>query len=318
MIILAPSEYYEELAAEASQIVPEAVLVAYTEDDCPVPHLDEADAVLRWRWGKRFSALCAQGPRVRWLHTESAGVDMVLTPEVLARAGLTVTDSGPAYEIAISEWVLGWMFAIARRIDDQRSLQKERRWQGVKQQELHGATVGVVGLGPIGRGVASRARALGMRTLGLRRSQSPVDGVDVVLTGAAGLERLLRESDYVVISAALTDQTRGMISEAPLALMKPSAWIINIARGAMIDEASLIGALASGRIGGACLDVFAKEPLPADSPLWAMPNVFVSPHNSPGDTDGLHERLKAIFYANLRRFVDGEPLLNVVDRDRGY
>ena len=245
---------------------PARSLRAYAEDDSAVPGLDEAEGVLRWVAGKRFSELVSQGPKVRWLHTASAGVDHVLTAAVREKAsstdGFTLTNSGPAFEIAISEFVLAWMLLVARRLPELLAHQRTRVWQSETQQELWGQTVGIVGLGPIGRGVASRAKAFGMRTLGLRRQQTPVPSVDAVLTGANGLRQLLRESDWVVLAAALTQESRSLIGPDQLAQMKPSAWLINIARGGLVDETALTSALQSGQIAGACLDVFAQEPLP--------------------------------------------------------
>ncbi len=318
MIILVPDSVCAELAPRAREISADITLQGYAEDG-PVPDtLDQAEGVLRWIAGKRYAPLTAQGERVRWLHTASAGVDHVLTPEVRAKANLTVTDSGSAFEIAISEFVLAWMLMVARRLPLLLARQQAHVWEWVPQQELHGATVGVIGLGPIGRGVAIRSKAFGMRTLGLRRRPEPVDGVDQVLTGPDGLARILAESDYLVLAAALTDSTHSLIGAGELARMKPGAWIVNIARGAMIDEPALIAALQNGAIAGACLDVFACEPLPSDSPLWDMPNVYVCPHSSSGWTDGLQARQKQLFLDNLRRFRQAEPLANVVDITRGY
>jgi len=317
MKILVPQAICEELRGTAHRAAPEAELLPYGEDDAPVGGADEAEAVLRWVAGERFSTLTAQGPQVRWLHTASAGVDHVLTPEVRAKAGLTLTDSGPAFEIAISEFVLAWMLAVARRLPEFLGNQRARGWQSLTQSELSGQTVGIIGLGPIGRGVASRAGAFGMRTLGLRRTPSPVPGVDETLTGPDGLARLLSESDFVVAAAALTSESRALLGATQIARMKPSAWLINIARGGLVDEDALIGALREKRIGGACLDVFAQEPLPADSPLWDLPNVYVTPHSS-GWTTALHDRQKTLFLDNLARFTRGEPLADVVDIARGY
>jgi phosphoglycerate dehydrogenase-like enzyme len=255
---------------------------------------------------------------VRWLHTLSAGVDHVLTPAVRAKKGLIVTDSGPAYDAAISEFVLAWMLMVARGLPELLEHQRHRRWQGVAQRELFGATVGVIGLGPIGRGVAARAKGFGMRTLGLRRSSASAEHVDEVMTGPDGLSRLLAESDYVVLAAALTSETRMLLGRTQIARMKRGAWLINIARGAMIDEPALTEALRDGRIGGACLDVFAEEPLPHESPLWEMHNVFVAPHNSSGSTEGLRRRAIELLLENIRRFTTGQPLLNEVDLIREY
>ena len=318
MIVLVPDSVYNELAVPARAAAPEAELRPYQEDAATVDGLEEAVAVLRWVAGKRYAGLVAQGPQVRWLHTASAGVDHVLTPAVRAKAGLTVTDSGPAFEIAISEFVLAWMLLTARRLPQLMASQRAHVWQSEVQQELFGATVGIIGLGPIGRGVAQRAKAFGMRTLGLRRQQAAVPFVDEVLTGPDGLVRLLRKSDWVVLAAALTEESRSLLGSEELATMKASAWLINIARGGLVDEAALIAALREGHIAGACLDVFAQEPLPPDNPLWDFPNVHISPHNSPGWTPGLRERQKSLFLDNMRRFARGEPLEGVVDIARGY
>ncbi len=315
--ILVPQDICEELRAPAHEAAPQAHLLPYGEDDMTVRGVDEAEAVLRWVAGKRFSALVAQAPRVRWLHTASAGVDHVLTPEVRAKAGLTLTDSGPAFATAIAEFVLAWMLAVARRLPEFLDNQKARGWQSLTQAELHGQTVGIIGLGPIGRGVAARAGAFGMRTLGLRRTPSPVPHVDETLTGPDGLARLLTESDFVVVAAALTGESRALLGAAQITQMKPTAWLINIARGGLVDEDALIAALRERRLGGACLDVFAREPLPAESPLWDLPNVYITPHSS-GWTTALHDRQKSLFLNNLARFTRGEPLADVVDIARGY
>lgn len=318
MIVLIPEEIFDTVSDATRETLPEITLRPYREDASPVEGLQDAVAVLRWVAGKRFSDLVTQGPKVRWLHTASAGVDHVLTPAVRAKAGLTVTDSGPAFEIAISEFVLAWMLMVSRRLPELMAHQRAHHWHSLKQQELWGQTIGIIGLGPIGRGIASRAKAFGMKTLGLRRHAEPVPSVDEVLTGDDGLERLLRESDFVVLAAALTDGTRALLGPAQFAWMQPTAWLINIARGAQVDEAALIAALHSEQIAGACLDVFAKEPLPADSPLWDMPNVHIAPHNSSGWSEGLRARQLALFLDNLKRFVHDEPLAGAVDIQQGY
>ncbi len=321
MIVLVPAAVHEELEEAAREAAPDARLVAYTEDDAPVPTAENAEAVLRWVAGKRYAQLIENGPHVRWLHTASAGVDHVLTPPVRTAAPrLTITDSGPAFEIAISEFVLAWMLMVTRGLPELLENQRERLWRPVPQDELWGKTVGIVGLGPIGRGVAARAKAFGMTTLGLRRTQStPVANVDEVLTGANGLHRLLAQSDFVILAAALTGETRHLLGAAELARLKPTAWLINIARGALVDEDALIDALRrGGSLAGACLDVFASEPLPADSPLWGLPNAYVAPHNSTGWTRGLRERQKRLFLDNLAKFARGLPLEGVVDVARGY
>ncbi len=318
MDILVPEQIYEELLGPAQDAAPGVTLLPYPEDGQVEDKWRDAEGVLRWVAGKRYASLVGDCPKVRWLHTASAGVDHVLTPAVKAKPGLIVTNSGPAFEIAISEFVLAWMLLVARRLPELMARQKEHRWESVVQQELWGQTVGIIGLGPIGLGVAARTKAFGMRTLGFRRSPTPAANVDETLTGPDGLHRLLTESDYVVLAAALTGETKALLGPAQIAQMKPTAWLINIARGGLVDEPALIDALREKKIAGACLDVFAQEPLPADSPLWDMPNVHIAPHNSPGWTTGLEARQKALFIENLRRFASGEPFQSVVDITRGY
>ena len=318
MKILVPEHLDDELQAAAADAAPGVTLLPYSEDGPPEDAWLEAEGVLRWVAGKRFASLVENCPRVRWLHTASAGVDHVLTPAVKAKPNIVVTDSGPAFGIAISEFVLAWMLLVARRLPELMGFQREHRWESLTQQELYGQTIGIIGLGPIGLGIAARAKAFGMKTLGLRRRALPAESVDEVLTGADGLAHLLAESDYVVVAAALTGETKALLGSAQIAQMKPSAWLINIARGSMIDESALIDALREHKIAGACLDVFVQEPLPEDSPLWDMPNVYIAPHNSPGWTAGLRERQKALFLSNLGRFSRGEPLENAVDIERGY
>ena len=318
MIVLVPEHLYDELLGPAHVAAPQIELRPYGENDAMPDGLDKAAAVLRWVAGTEFARMVHQGPQVRWLHTASAGVDHVLTPNVRAKAGLTVTDSGPAFEIAISEFVLAWMLLVARGLPALMTNQREHQWQSVPQFELSGKTVGIIGLGPIGQGTAHRAKAFGMRTLGLRRSSTPVAGVDELLTGPEGLKRLVAESDFVVIAAALTGETQALIGAEQLARMKSNAWLINIARGGLVDEPALIAALQAGQIGGACLDVFRQEPLSEGSPLWDMPNVHIAPHNSAGWDPNLRARQKAVFLENLGRFARGDALVNVVDITRGY
>jgi phosphoglycerate dehydrogenase-like enzyme len=319
MHILVPASLHEELIPLVATRVPEAHLTPYEEDPALFPpHADDAEIVLRWVAGKRYSGLVASGPNVRWLHTASAGVDHVLTPEVKAKPGLILTDSGPAFAIAMGEFVLTWMLMVAHRMPEIIAQQQTRTWKWVFQEELHSQTVGIIGLGPIGRNIAERSKAFGMKTLGLRRQNEHVPFVDETLTGADGLDRLLRESDWVVIAAALTGETRSLLGPDEIAKLKPTTRLINIARGALIDEPALIDALRSSAIAGACLDVFAQEPLPLDNPLWDLPNVLIAPHTSPGWTTGLRDRQKEIFVSNLEKYVRGEEMAGIVDIERGY
>lgn len=291
----------------------DAQLVPYDEDG-PLPEeVSEAEAVFRTIAGTAYARIIAEGPKIRWLHTASAGVDHVLVPEVFEKPGLIVTDSGEAFPTSLSEFVLAWMLALTHRVPDFLELQKNKTWEWTVHGELSGQTVGIVGLGPIGRGIASRCRTLGMRVLGHRRSDAPCPDVDEVVP----LDDLLTRSDWVVLACALTSETRGLLGERELSLMKPTTKLVNVARGPVVDERALLSVLERGAIGGAVLDVFETEPLPPDSTFWNLPNVYITCHSS-GWTEGLRRRQREAFVENLKRFIQGEPLVGVVDIYRGY
>ncbi len=261
-------------------------------------------------------------PRLRWLQLTSAGVDRLLDGPVL-RSGITVTTASGIHAIPIGEYVLGAMLALAKGFPQAMAAQRERAWRPYLPEELHGKTVGIVGLGAIGREVARLARAFGMRVLACRRScrqpqERPPEAPEVdLLLPAADLPRLLAEADYVVLAVPLTPETRGLIGRDELAAMKQGARLVNVARGAVVDEEALVEALRSGHLAGAVLDVFQHEPLPADSELWDLPGVLLTPHVS-GGTPRYMERAIELFCDNLRRYLTGQPLRNVVDPQRGY
>jgi phosphoglycerate dehydrogenase-like enzyme len=203
------------------------------------------------------------------------------------------------------------------------------RWRRFMPRELRGATLGIVGYGSIGRELGRVARALGMRVLGLRRVAVPPPETYMIasvathgevpdrLYGPEGLHEMLPHCDYIILIVPYTAATHHLIDRAALHAMKPTAVLVNMARGGIVDEEALIEALRGGRIAGAALDVFEEEPLPSSSPLWAMRNVIISPHIA-GFTPHYHERVMELFGANLRRYLAAEPLLNQAQRERGY
>jgi phosphoglycerate dehydrogenase-like enzyme len=260
---------------------------------------------------------------LKWLQLTSAGVDRLLDAPVV-RSRVVVTTASGIHAVPISEYVIGAMLAFAKGFPRAMRAQGERTWRPYWPEELERKTVGVLGMGAIGARVTQLCRALGMRVLAMRRSAegrvkgegSGVEDVDEML-GPGELPYLLAESDYVVVAVPLTAETRGMIGEAQLRAMKPGAVVINIARGAIIDEQALVTALRERWIAGAALDVFQSEPLPAESELWGLENVLITPHIS-GGTPRYMERAVELFCDNLRRYLAGEPLRNVVDPARGY
>lgn len=261
--------------------------------------------------------------RLRWAHSASAGIGGSLHGAMRA-SDVILTNSAGVYAEPIADSVLATILYFARGLDLAVRAQAERRWDKASfdaadapMREVAEGTVGIVGLGGIGRAVARRALALGMRVIASRRSGSDgPDGVEIV-TGDDALARMLPRIDYLAVTVPLTAETEGMIGAGEMALLKPGAVVINVARGAVIDEGALIEALREGRIRGAGLDVFATEPLPGESPLWSLPNVLVTPHVS-GASHGFWRRETDLIVENLGRYLRGEPLRNTVDKNAGY
>lgn len=268
----------------------------------------------------------ALAPNLRWAALPSAGADGAI------RAGLVRPDGQPivttangVHAVPISEYVFSVMLMWARHWPDMLALQRERTWADRKTWmrlaggELDGSTLGVVGLGAIGRRIARLGRAFGMRVLGTRRTASAgaTDPDADELVPMSELPQLLSQADYLILAVPATPQTRHLIGADELRAMKPSSFLVNIARGSIVDEVALIAALREGVIAGAGLDVTAQEPLPADNPLWTMPNVLISPHVS-GATDRYSRRFTDLFLRNLALYRAGEPMINVVQASRGY
>ncbi|MFC4949715.1 D-2-hydroxyacid dehydrogenase [Pseudonocardia sp. GCM10023141] len=247
---------------------------------------------------------------LRWVHTASAGVDRLSFPG-LAGSAVTVTNSRGVFDTPIAEYVLGLVLAMAKDLPTTLALQARREWRHRDAEQVAGATAVVVGGGPIGRAVARLLRAVGMHVELVGRAAAP---------GRHGFDELpvlLPRAGWLVLAAPLTEQTRGMVDAAALAALPAGARVINVARGALVDEAALVAAVRLGRLGGAALDVVATEPLLPSSPLWELPGVIISPHMS-GDTHGWRAALVDAFIANLDRYRAGQPLHNVVDKRLGY
>ena len=259
-----------------------------------------------------------KAPGLRWIQLTSAGVDRAARSGLVASEFMLTNASG-LHATPIGEYVLCVMLMFCKSAATFVRAQERREWARFMSRELYGKTVGIVGYGHIGEGVAKLAKAFGCRIVASRRSAVEPSSNDLVdeLLPAAELPVLLAQSDFVVLAVPLTDETRYMIDEAALRSMKPSAVLINIARGAVIDTGALIRALKEGWIAGAALDVFEQEPLPPDSELWPMENVIISPHIS-GGTEIYNQRAVAIFCENLRRYLAADPLMNLVDAARGY
>lgn len=265
-------------------------------------------------------------PRLRWLQAPGAGVDELRPTGILeADSGVAITTAIGINASAIGEYVIGSMLMFNRtwpemvRLQDRHVWPRSANWYKLGGHELGDRTIGIVGLGSIGRRIAQLARAFDMRVLGTHRTARAGENDPAVdqIFPLAQLHDMLRRSDYVVLAVPLTAQTEKLIGEAELRAMRPHAYLVNVARGRVIDEEMLIRALREGWIAGAGLDVTAEEPLPSDSPLYAMPNVILTPHIS-GVSTHYDERLSTLFADNLRRYRAGESLRNRYDPTRGY
>ena len=292
--------------------------------------VDDVEVLLRgWLVAEAFDRLLARAPHLTWVHSATSGVERALTPAARTRDVL-VTNARGVFSRPIAEHVLLMILAVSRHLPELFELQRERTWQPLEGRELRELTIGIVGYGSLGRSVASLASAFGARVIALRRrpdgasaaSPEEEDGfpfeprVDEVF-GPARLHDLLAASDIVVLAAPLTPETEGMIDEAAVAAMKRDAWLINVARGRLVDDTALVRALRDNRIGGAALDTFRDEPLPPGSPYWELPNVIVTPHTAWSSARVL-DRSIDLFCDNLVRYSRGEPLRNVVDPAAGY
>lgn len=279
----------------------------------------EADAVLFADGrGGLLNLVLPLATKARWIHSLWTGVEHVTTEEMLAHPA-PLTNGRGVFREPLADWVVAVMlyfsFDLARVIRQQ----QERRWEPFISSSLRGRTLGIVGYGALGSAAGERARAFGMKIAALRR-RPELTGADSSVDSSFGpsqIEEMLAASDYVLAATPLTPETRGMIGARQIASMKPTAVIINIGRGPVIDEAALIQALENGKIRGAALDVFTEEPLPAESPLWRLPNVLISPHTA-DRVQGFLDPAFDCFFDNLDRFINGQPLMNLVDKHAGY
>jgi phosphoglycerate dehydrogenase-like enzyme len=313
------------------EAAPNARIVMLSIEGIPDSPLDDVEVMLRGPLPAAvFDRVLLRAPQLRWVHSATAGVERVLTPASRQR-GLVITNARGVFSRPIAEYVMLMILAVSRRLPQLLELQRERTWQPLEAVELRDVTVGIVGLGSLGRAVGALATAFGCRVIAVRRraeagsAPTTAELVEMPLgeamlervVGPAGLPDLMAESDFVVLAAPLTPDTQGMIGEQALARAKPGSWLINVARGALVDEKALLRALRGGGLGGAVLDTFIEEPLPPTSPFYDLPNVILTPHTS-WSSGRVLDRSVDLFCENLRRFAAQEPLLNVVDPTAGY
>ena len=254
---------------------------------------------------------------LRWNHLWSAGADADLSPEMLAATHVALTTSAGNGAVPLAEHALMLMLMLDRDAPRWMAAQQSRTWDRFRHSELAGQTVGIIGMGEAGRDLARKCSAFHMKVLGLRnRPENPVDSVDRMY-GPAEISAFAAQCDYLVIAAPLTQATRGMVSAGVIAVLKPSAAIVNISRGEIMDGQALLAAFEEGRVTRAGLDAHTIEPLPADSPWWSQPGVIVTPHNGATTPETL-DRAVEIFVDNIERYAEGRDLRNLVDKAAGY
>ncbi|MGH9499415.1 MAG: D-2-hydroxyacid dehydrogenase [Terriglobales bacterium] len=313
----APDWFAQRLQADFAQLE----VIHFANYDGIEPHLRDAEIIITWSLRAEQFGLA---PNLRWIHSPAAAVHQLMFPE-LVRSNVVLTNAREVHGPVVAEHVIALIFALAKQIPQAVRLQQRHTWGqeilwngNPRPREVNGATLGLVGLGSIGREVAGRAAALGMRVIATRENPEKKRPAGVEQVYAANeINTLLEDSDYVVVGAPTTPATAGLINAERLTHMKPDAFLINVGRGPLVDTEALAVALRHKKIGGAALDVFDQEPLPADSPLWDLENLLLTPHTA-GVTDKLWERHYTLISENLRRYLSGEPLLAVVDKTKGY
>jgi phosphoglycerate dehydrogenase-like enzyme len=328
MIVALPETLRSGFREAVEAVSPRIRVVLVPAEGPAPPEVGEAEVFYRSYALQRdaVEAVLERATKLRWMHVPAAGVEIALTPRAM-EADYTITSVRGVYDVPVAEHGLALILAAARRLPAYFAAQQEGRWlraatwDAVQQETvlpvlLRGRTAAIVGFGGIGGTLAGYLKALGMRVLGVRRELKPDARADVMYSPDQ-LDEVIPQADFIVLAVPMTAATVRIMGAEQIARMKPTAWLVNLGRGRQVDDAALLAALEGRRIGGACLDVFSQEPLPADSPYYRLPNVIVTPHIA-GAFPDLNERDREDFVANLRRYVAGQPLTSVVDRARGY
>jgi phosphoglycerate dehydrogenase-like enzyme len=319
LVLVSPGEPVEAQLAMLRQLAGAKIIVGRSAEA-----FDSyaAGATVLFNWSgplalfKKVFGMC---PNLLWVHSRSVGLERTLFPELVDSA-VPLTNGVGVFSASLGEFVLGAILYFAK--DFRRMIRNQMAgvWESFDVLWASGQTLGIIGYGDIGRAAADRAHALGMRVLALRRHVPPSRNTDAIVAQTYAPEQrieMISRCDYVVVATPLTAETRGMIGEAEFAAMKPTAVVINVGRGPVINEEALVKALSSGRIRGAALDVFDSEPLPTAHPFYKLENVLLSPHCADHTPDWLDNAMK-FFIEQYERFRKGEALLNVVDKKLGY
>ena len=311
-----PAWFSERLRRDFSQLE----VVHLPNYDRVTEEIADADIAIAWSLrGEQIKA----ARRLRWIHSTATAVHHLMTPELLA-SDIVVTNARDVHGSVVAEHAIALAFALAKRLPQSVRYQQQKHWaqrdlwdEQPRPRELNGATMTIVGLGAIGAPLARLAKSLGMRVVGVREHPERGSEVADAVYGFEKLDEALSAGDFIVLAVPVTPKTRHLMNAERLARLKPDAYLINVGRGVLVDEAALLDALRAKSFGGAALDVTTNEPLPPESPLWEMGNVLITPHIA-GLTEKMWERHYQHYTENLRRFLEGQPLLWVVDKGKGY
>ncbi len=302
------------------QDFPQLKFVQLQNYDRVSEEITDADIFIGWALQpEQFVA----AKKLKWVHSPATAVHQLMYPELI-QSSVVLTNASGVHGPVVAEHAIAVMLALAKRLPQAMQYQAKRTWaqellwnEHPRPREVAGATVVVVGMGGIGREFSVRAKTLGMKVLAVRENPGKgTDGADVVYSSLR-IDEVLPQADYVLLCTPVTPSTVGIINRARLGKMKPDAYLMNVGRGPLVDEAALLDALRNQRIAGAALDVFEEEPLPPDSPFWLLDNLLITPHTA-AVTERLWDRHYQLIVENLKRFLAGQRLLNEVDKRRGY
>jgi phosphoglycerate dehydrogenase-like enzyme len=296
---------------------PELTFSFFDQIDDAMQKLPQTEILVTYGEDLTEEIIADHCPSLKWIHVISAGLEK-MPFSIIAERRILVTNAKGIHQIPMAEYTIGVMLQITRQMNEIFLNQRDGIWdRSIRVDELSGKTIGIVGVGAIGGKIAEYAKVMGMRVIGTNRSGQPVPHVDV-LYPMNELDRLMKESDFIVVIVPHTPETEQMIGEAQLSRMKATAYLINIARGSIVDEEALVKLLQERKIGGAVLDVFTQEPLPSDHPFWTLGNVILTPHLS-GRSPKYMERALDIFYENIPVYLSGQgEMRNKIDPYKGY
>jgi phosphoglycerate dehydrogenase-like enzyme len=328
IVVVLPTTLRADFVDAVRDVDPRVEVVLVSNED-PLPDRVADAAVFFRSYALRrevVEGVVEQACGLQWMHVPAAGIDAALTPQVMD-TDFVITNVAGVYDVPVAELSLAVMLAAAKCLPAYFAAQREAKWlraaswDEVKKERtlpqlMRGSTVAILGFGGTGGTLAEMLRPLGVRIIAFRRDPRPDPRADAVY-GPYQLHEILREADWVVLALPLTKETERIIGEQEIAKMKTNAWLVNVGRGRLVDDDALVAALQEERIGGACLDVFTREPLPEDHPYYRLPNVIVTPHIA-GAFPDLNEVDRQYFVDELRRFVAGEPLKATIERAKGY